>query len=149
MVDEQSCQIVDEKKPSLVVANMCIVNAYYDIMSTSFKPTAYKTTNRLGHVRITPIKMDRNQPENNLKEIPFIDEFSKEPLCFFRVKFWQNTNQSGSNTLTKDVMGKNSASSTDSKTSIQSVPILSPIYFSISNDCQNFIHQFRDFFIKT
>jgi len=153
VIDQASSEF---RKNSLVLENVCIVNAYYDILSNSFKPTPVKSVSRIGCVRLTPVTSPSSVDvvERRLKAIPFVDEASCEELCVFRTRFWQgghvqSCNSTGSQ---KENLKRNSANSSDSKLSSQTggaggnVPILNPIYFCILNPCQSFTGEFCQFF---
>lgn len=40
---------------SLILENLCVVNAYYDLMTNSFKSAPMKSIHRLDYVRVTPV----------------------------------------------------------------------------------------------
>jgi len=141
------------KENSLVLENICIVNAYYDIMSNSFKPTPSKSINRLGYVRLTPITNPNSadmMQKKFRKAIPFVDESSGEEMCLFRAKFWQGNHMQSFNSTgsQKDHVKSMNSSEFSSQTggTGSNVAILNPIYFCIFNPCQSFTAKFGQFF---
>jgi hypothetical protein len=120
--------------------NIYIANAYYDIMSSSFKPTTNKSLNCLNLIKLTLI----DAKDSTLECVPLINnEIDKTEISILRIKFWQKNN-SLSNTTSKEIK-KNSLSSNDSR-SLQNIPIINPIYFCIANPCLQFINEFEQFF---
>lgn len=152
MIDKTSRQSQStDKAPSFVLENIFVVNAYYDIMTNSFKPTLTKTMNLLEYVRITPIIVDQNENDSNkigsTKNIQFVDSYSNEHICTFRTKFWQSQKE-GSNDVTIKENKRNSFNSSDSKFSLQqsNFQIQNPIYFYLFNFYQDFTEKFTHFF---
>ena len=155
-VIDQGSILSPAKKHSLVLENICLVNAYYDIMSNTFKPAPSKCTNRLPYVRITPLLVSGDSPEQkSLRSVPFLDSHSHEQLCMFRAKWSTPSSQSSPNATTSKAESshgpqghRDSTVSSHSKFSTLSphVPILNPIYFCISSPCQKFSAEFGSVF---
>ena len=136
-------QSLKNKDFSVYLENICIVNAYHEQMSNSFKSTANKSLTKLKMVRITPILNEYSKPIDTYKLIPFINYHTNEAICIFRVKFCHSSQSSLSSTIAKDARMLNNEM--DLQPQQQSIPILNPIYFCIFNPNQEFIADLEHF----
>lgn len=132
----------------IVLENVCLVNAYYEIMSKSFQPMLNKGENRIRLVRLKPwleesgggggdggVKQISGE-ERSFKYVPLIDVESKEIICYLCVKFWQSNQSSLSSTWNKEeevveVANKPTIASNNNNNNI---PFYAPIYFYFFNN---------------
>ncbi|RNA23054.1 hypothetical protein BpHYR1_043374 [Brachionus plicatilis] len=93
-VDEQNEQ-------SLIIENVYLSNACYDLMTKSFVSSNRKMLSKIPLVKITPIIDMTHIAQDAFKQVPFIDQ-NGDIICMFGIKFWHCTNSSLSSTLSQE-----------------------------------------------
>lgn len=151
-----SLQVIDieqdlksECDDGLLIENVFVSNAHYEMMSKSFQPVAKKCVNKLGLVKMKPLFEDfalYQQKENGetYKYAPFIDRSTYEVICLACIKFWQSASSSLSSTMSGHQTDANSppaAATTTSKEVSKStaptynhIPFYAPVYFYVQSD---------------
>lgn len=135
---------IQSSSDCLILENLCIVNAYYDLMTNTFKSASNKSIHRLDYAKLTSVDQNEIELGGHYKYLPFINYHTKEGICLFKVKFLQSMQSSLSNTTNK----RNVLNSGDetSNSGLQNIPVLNPIYFCIFNVSQDFIFEMEKFF---
>lgn len=145
----------------LIIENMNIANANYEIMSKSFQSMPKKCVNNLNLVKIKPLLEEErqlykpNSEGETYKYVPFVDISTYEVICVFCIKFWQSMSSSLSNTINQNeeilkankthIKDDDNDSINHSSTSNISIPFYSPIYFYIQNASDHKYPYYQDF----
>ncbi len=130
---------------SLILENLCVINAYYDLMSNSFKSAPNKSIHRLDFVRLTPVdQVNEIELDGAYKTLPFINYQTREEICSLKVKFLHSSQSSLQNTRNNN---KKNNDETDQLNKAQNnIPVINPIYFCVFNLNQEFIFKMDNFF---
>lgn len=137
-----------ESSPGLVIKNVNVVNANYEIMSKSFHSMSRKCVHTLDSVRVRPLlDEDRHlyapsRHGETYKYVPLLDALTFRVICVFCIKFWQSSTSSLSNTIEsgnkqQQATSRDEDQNTGSNTNGVSIPFYAPIYFYIDSDEKN------------
>jgi hypothetical protein len=142
----------------VLIENLCVVNAFYEIMSKSFQSTSKKVVNRLSLIKLRPMLPDEGnlKSDDKRKFVPLVDSTTNATICVVCIKFWQNSNSSLSGTLNSqqkhsgeelDHASKTKRDSTIKQSvSLNNIPFYAPIYFTTFNSSQYFVKTLLDSF---
>lgn len=144
----------------LIIQNVYVHNAYFDMMSKSFQSTSKKMKNKISSILLTPLLDEKSKSGDVYKCVPFIDNETNQIICNVYIKYWHNkqtslsnTNATGSemNADIKSQLGRDDDSQSSDSSNSQNttkmkpytpIPLFSPIYFCIYNFNRDFIRKF-------
>lgn len=122
---------IDEKQDnSLIIENVYLSNASYDLVTKSFVSSCKKMQTKIPLAKLTPMIDIDNGKQDAFKRVPLIDHEKGDIVCMFGIKFWHNSNSSLSSTWTQETEEKRANSA--NKLNI-STPLHYPIYFHIKS----------------
>ncbi len=140
-IDFVDLNVKESEIPYILVQNIHVVNARYDMMSKSFQSTSSKSINKLKMIKLVPLLNENKKSEDTYKLVPLIDQETNTLLCILCIKFWQNSQSNLSSEITS--ASSSQLSHRDSfdgvlQTTIN-IPVYNSIYFCIYNSTQNLI----------
>jgi hypothetical protein len=141
VLDSNQTHLSSTSDNCIILENIYLNNAYYDIMTNSFKPTQNKSVYRLDYVRINPVDQLTDFELSGVhKHLPFVNLQTKEEVCYFKVKFLHTTSSSLSNTKNSRTNHLDNANNENKN----NLPVIYPIYFSIYNFNQDIISKMEN-----
>ena len=145
-LNSMDLNVKESELPFILVQNIHVVNARYEMMSKSFQSTSSKSINKLKTLKLVPILNENKKSEDTYKLVPLIDHETNSLLCILCIKFWQNNQSSLSSTMTS--ASSSQLSHRDSIDGISpstiNIPIYNSIYFCVYNSTQNLIKNIND-----
>lgn len=136
---------IETEERIILLDNLHIINGEYEIMTKSFQATANKSINKLNLVKLTPIFNHNKKSEDTYKIVPFIDFETKELICTFCIKFFNENQRSLSNTMESSSSYKSHQKlsndhDTENSQFMYSI-FYNPIYFCVFNQTGHLIKE--------
>lgn len=120
----------EKQDNSLIIENVYLSNACYDLVTKSFVSTCKKMQTRIPLAKLTPIIDIESAKQDAFKRVPLIDPENGSIVCMFGIKFWHNSNSSLSSTWSQETEENKSISPSKQKIP---TPLHYPLYFHIKN----------------